>query len=90
MIGTDEKHCPLCDKPVRSDANAEKLCALCGMAIYEDDPEATSIVVGGKRLHFCCPVCEDMYLTIRDERPKNTFHCCARGWRTTPRIEAGA
>ena len=85
---TGEKHCPLCDKPVRSDANAETLCALCGMAIYDDDPEATSIVVGGKRLDFCCPICEDMYVTVWDERPTRTAHCCAREWRAAPGIQA--
>jgi hypothetical protein len=57
-----EKLCPICTKPVRSDASAKRYCKLCGMFI--DDTEHQFIYVAEKdvELHFCCEECMKRYV----------------------------
>jgi hypothetical protein len=57
-----EKVCPLCSKPVRSDALARMHCKLCGMFI--DDTELLFIYDAptGDSFHFCCEKCMKMYI----------------------------
>lgn len=57
-----EKRCPLCSKPVRSDALAKKHCKLCGMFI--DDTELQFIYDTDARVsfYFCCEKCMKMYI----------------------------
>jgi YHS domain-containing protein len=58
-----EKVCPLCSKPVRSDALAKKHCKLCGM--FLDDSELQFIYDNpkGDSFFFCCEKCMKMYIT---------------------------
>ncbi len=62
-----EKMCPICGKPVRSDALAKKSCKLCGMLIDDSKPHYIySTNSGKKNLYFCCEICIKSYLDITE------------------------
>ncbi len=57
-----EKMCPICLKPVRSDASAERYCKLCGMFIDNTEPQFIYVVENDVELHFCCEGCMQRYV----------------------------
>jgi hypothetical protein len=60
----EEATCPLCHKPIRSDAHAPEFCALCGMGIYHPET-APSINTMDEYLYFCCCSCLRIYARAR-------------------------
>ena len=69
----EEMKCPLCDKAVRSDADADVLCALCGMPVYDGDEDAVRSIIDGRPTAFCCGHCEAMYMRIWRSRPTSSI-----------------
>ncbi len=57
-----EKLCPICTKPVRSDASAKKYCKLCGMFIADAGPHFTYFTEKDIEFHFCCEECMKKYV----------------------------
>ncbi len=57
-----EKLCPLCSKPVRSDASAKKYCKLCGMFIDNSEPQFIYVTEEDVELCFCCEECMKKYV----------------------------
>ncbi len=66
-----EKMCPICGKPVRSDALAKKSCKLCGMLIDDSKPQYIYRTNSGKSLYFCCERCRKSYLEIAEDAYKD-------------------
>ena len=56
----EEKKCPICSKPIRSDAAIHEYCKLCGMGI-PDTLEAPKLRTEGGTLYFCCDICYSIY-----------------------------
>ena len=59
-----EKLCPICTKPVRSDASVKKYCKLCGMFIDDAEMQFIYVAEGDVELHFCCDECMKRYVEI--------------------------
>ena len=59
----NEKQCPLCSKPVRSDALAKKYCKLCGMFLDDSELQFIYDTPTGDSFFFCCEKCMKMYVT---------------------------
>ena len=57
----EEKVCPFCSKPVRSDATAPAFCGLCGMGIDHTDTAPSIMGEDGEKLYFCCRWCLSIY-----------------------------
>jgi hypothetical protein len=67
-----EKCCPLCSKPIRSDALAKNHCKLCGMFIDDTELQFIYDTPTGVSFHFCCERCMKMYIkTYCKERLEN-------------------
>jgi len=58
-----EKICPLCSKPVRSDALTREYCKLCGMIINYTEPLRVYTTKEEINHYFCCRKCMNTYLT---------------------------
>jgi hypothetical protein len=52
-----EKKCPICGEVIRSDANVQEFCDLCGMGIPNPEFAPRMETMGGKWLYFCCNSC---------------------------------
>ncbi len=63
--------CPICRKPVRSDALVKKSCTLCGMLIDDSKPQYIYCTNSGKSLFFCCGRCRKSYLEIAEDAYKD-------------------
>ena len=57
-----EKLCPICSKPVRSDASAKRYCKLCGMFIDNAEPQFIYVTEKDAELHFCYEECMKRYV----------------------------
>jgi YHS domain-containing protein len=62
--------CPICGKPVRSDALTKKSCKLCGMLIDDSKPRYIHGTNSGKIHYFCCEKCRSSYLEITEDVEK--------------------
>jgi YHS domain-containing protein len=70
----NEKLCPFCSKPVRSDALATLSCKLCGMFINDTETQYIYDTRTGNSLYFCCVKCRKTYLsTLSQEQIENTI-----------------
>jgi hypothetical protein len=63
--GIVESICPICIRPMRSDADAPSFCGLCSMAIDRTDTAPSAKGEDGEKLYFCCEWCLKIYSTIR-------------------------
>ena len=65
-IVEDESICPICSKPIRSDADSPEFCALCGMGITHPEEAPSLDGEDGDRLYYCCSWC--LRLHVREVR----------------------
>jgi hypothetical protein len=56
-----EKKCPICERDVRSDANVQEFCKLCGMGIPDPEFAPRYQTLGGYIHYFCCDKCLTVY-----------------------------
>lgn len=59
----NEKLCPFCSKPVRSDALAKLSCKLCGMHIDDTEHQFIYDTEMGDSFYFCCERCRKIYIS---------------------------
>lgn len=57
----EEKNCPICGEVIRSDANVQKFCNLCGMGIPNPEFAPRYQSLGGYIHYFCCNDCLTIY-----------------------------
>jgi YHS domain-containing protein len=67
-----EKVCPLCSKPVRSDALIKEYCKLCGMIVDDSELQFIYDAPTGDSFYFCCEKCMKTYInTYCKEKMEN-------------------
>jgi hypothetical protein len=57
-----EKVCPICSKPIRSDALIKEYCKLCGMLIDDAKLQFIYDTPTSDSFYFCCEKCLKMYI----------------------------
>ena len=62
VFGMGEMECPICETEIRSDADALKNCALCGMSIELSSP--IHIKRKNKKFNFCSEICKSKFLKV--------------------------